>query len=438
MTEIDITVPPTPAGLHRAACWRKTVTALDTDRKGGFAVEGEFLHAATVVKLTAGTLIVAVDKATTGWTQDYYTGKHVALEDATVTALLADPQAPDGLRELWSRHYKTAKSAFGATTIRKLTALLVEYPAPNGPVTLVTDARRRNTKAGACRWCKEHLPADYGHIAYDDHTLIEHWQKCSFRPAANGDTCALCGVTVATEQAQVVMVREGTGRWETQHRSRWGNRDCRVDPYPSFEEQRAERRAAAEAEAKEKARKEKEAAKREARKAERDAAEEAAHLAEQDRVARLAVVATETDELYSKALGESRRATLTENLHTLEDGTTTTDWTLTIESTDSGWNGEDYDPEPGTETRYTRLAEARSAYQGKRYTPPAPRRTFRAPRAAEPATCPTPNVTHCGNCGTTQAIGGWMSASLGTSCPECYDDMADGHGDHDLRYHMND
>ncbi|MFG2667675.1 hypothetical protein ACGFY6_25950 [Streptomyces sp. NPDC048387] len=52
-----------------------------------------------------------------------------------------------------------------------------------------------------------------------------------------------------------------------------------------------------------------------------------------------------------------------------------------------------------------------------------------------PATCPTPDVDHCGNCGTTVAIGGWMIASLGLSCPDCYDVMSGEPGRHDLRYH---
>ncbi|MFD0723809.1 hypothetical protein [Streptomyces globosus] len=52
-----------------------------------------------------------------------------------------------------------------------------------------------------------------------------------------------------------------------------------------------------------------------------------------------------------------------------------------------------------------------------------------------PATCPTPHVDHCGHCWTTVAIGGWMMASLGLSCPDCYDVMSGEAGRHDLRYH---
>ncbi|MFD6465217.1 hypothetical protein [Streptomyces goshikiensis] len=44
-------------------------------------------------------------------------------------------------------------------------------------------------------------------------------------------------------------------------------------------------------------------------------------------------------------------------------------------------------------------------------------------------------MNHCGNCGTTVAVGGWMIASLGLSCPDCYDVMSGEPGRHDLRYH---
>ncbi|WP_133900247.1 hypothetical protein [Streptomyces sp. KS 21] len=77
------------------------------------------------------------------------------------------------------------------------------------------------------------------------------------------------------------------------------------------------------------------------------------------------------------------------------------------------------------------LEDARAEYQRHSWTADLP--SFRSTRASAPllATWRTPDVDHCGNCGTTVAIGGWMMASLGLSCPDCYDVMSGEPGRHD-------
>ncbi|MGW7328768.1 hypothetical protein ACWGIU_09270 [Streptomyces sp. NPDC054840] len=48
---------------------------------------------------------------------------------------------------------------------------------------------------------------------------------------------------------------------------------------------------------------------------------------------------------------------------------------------------------------------------------------------------PDVDYYHCGNCGTSVAIGGWMIASLGLSRPDSYDVMSGEPGRYDRRYH---
>ncbi|MFJ4879915.1 hypothetical protein ACIP93_32575 [Streptomyces sp. NPDC088745] len=85
--------------------------------------------------------------------------------------------------------------------------------------------------------------------------------------------------------------------------------------------------------------------------------------------------------------------------------------------------------------RFYLLEDAHAEYQQHTWTVDLP--TCPSSRAPEllPATCPTPYVDHCGNCGTTVAIEGWTIAPLGFSCPDCYDVMSGEPGRHNLRYH---
>jgi hypothetical protein len=417
---VNITVPAVPAGHHPAACWRKTIIDIDPTATGGLSVEGHFLHAGDTVDLPTGTLIVAVDKTTTGWDRNYRTNERFAIQDATVTIHRVDE---DGLSELWNRHYKQAKSAFGATTTKKIRALLAAHPSPNDlPPALVHEAQRPAGKAGTCRWCEGHISAAQGHqVGHGESAALEHWQQCPIRPAATGTPCALCGVTVMAADAQQILVREGEGRWEIQHRNEWG-KPCTEAPRRSAEDQLAEIRAHKEAQA---AAEQKAADRRAAAKAKRDAKKAetaAAERAERERVSRLAVIKRETRNVYAKQLGYGRgSATLDEHTDTLEDGTSVLRWTVTAE---------------GQSADYEDLTLARIDYQSykwgetEQYAPAPQHRTLEA------ATCPTPDVRHCDNCGTTQAPGGWMSASLGQACDvDCYDAMSDQRGRHHLRYH---
>lgn len=384
---MPITVPPLPSGYHPAACWRRTLTGLNPAERGGRCVTGEWLHATDTVDLPAGTLVLAVDKQNTGgWETNYKTGDRYPLEDATVTVYLADA---DGLTQLWTRHYKRAASAFGATTLKKLGALLDEHPAPGGEITVVREARRPNDKSGTCPWCSKFVPAVWGHVAgHGEDAHVEHYEDCPPRPASTGETCALCGVVVIGIQAQQHLVREGSGRWETRHRVLHGM-SCTESPIASPEEQQeqAEERKRAAAKAAEKARQaeERKAARKQAAKDKK----RAEHDAEQARVAGLATTGRTSRELYDKGLGGSMRVRLLEHTDALEDGTTTMRWSVETYGTSNGFNGEDYDPDPSTDTPYTELADARAAYQSLKFEP-APRARWREPSGEPCANCDGP------------------------------------------------
>ncbi|MFC1405705.1 MULTISPECIES: hypothetical protein [Streptacidiphilus] len=423
---MDVTVPTVPHPLHPAACWRKILSDLDPAAEGGYAVIGQFLNPGDVIDTLPGTLLLTVDKATTGWADNYHgSGRH-RVEDATVTVHLVTDDTTNPLKELWSRHYKSSKSAFGASTIKKLTTLLAKHPAPptNLPVEVIREAQRPALASGTCRWCENPIPKGTGHrVGRGDDTALEHYQKCPERRAATGTPCALCGVTVIADQARQVLIREFGGHWQTEHRADGLGFDCRTCDIMSAEDQIAEQQMIREQEA---AKAAKAAARKEAARVKREekkARETARDLSERQRVSRLTPVSTERRELYNKGLGPGRgRAILTEYTDVYADGTRMPRWTVDALA-DS--------------TEYTDLAIARAYYQDYKYDDAYEdsARTAPAPRAAGQA-CPTPHVKHCGHCGGTESDGGWMVASLGLACDvDCYTAMADARGRHDRRYH---
>lgn len=370
---MQITVPPADPST---SSWRKTITALTSDR-GGAAVQGTWLQAGDVIDAPAGTLVVAVDKTTTGFTDAYRSGDRVPVQDATVAVhLITD----GGLTPVWSRHYKTAASAFGATTIKKLTALLAEHPAPAGEIRVVEEAQRPNRRAGSCRWCQLPVNALAGHlVGHGEHVEIEHYRQCPTRYVTAGTPCALCGVTVSVGRsdvpAAVVMVREGVGRWETRHGERV---QCTTTAPESDEEYSAriaaQQAAAAERRAEELRRRQEADARRVRKAAERDAAAAAAEAAETARVAALTEVSRSSVNLNDKSLGGTRRAALDEITISLSDGTSTTRWVVRTYRTASGWTGEDGDPDESDADEYTSKKSAQFAYRRMRFEPTTPAR----------------------------------------------------------------
>lgn len=402
---MKITVPPVPAGLHPAGCWRRTLAGLDAEERGGRTVRGYFVSPDDVVDVPTGTLIVAVDKSTVGRANHYRTGKPYALEDAVVTVYVARGEE---LSSLWSRHYKQAKSAFGAATLKKITRLLAEHAPPAGPIAMLREARRPNSGSGQCRWCDGFISASFGHlIGRGDDAQVEHYEQCPPRIARDGQTCALCGVTVASRQAKSYLRRDGSGVWEARHDRLL---HCESTPLPSFEELQAaaeERRAE---EAKAQQRREKDRARREAKKKAKAAEKEAAHRAEQARIKGLATTSRVSRELYNKALNDDLRVCLKEHIDTLEDGTTTMRWTVEEYHPGTGWNGEDYDPDPGTIRPHSKLAAARGDYQSLKWEPtPAPRR---------------PTGPRCDNCDGYGARHDRRDSSgiTGVVCNSCHQD----------------
>ncbi|MFD9947664.1 hypothetical protein ACFWYW_46640 [Nonomuraea sp. NPDC059023] len=425
---MNITVPPLPEGLKSAACWRKTIAALNDGERGGAQIIGAWLHAGDIVDATPGTLIVAVDKKTLGWANHHRTGQRYAVEDAKVAVHLV---TGDGLTELWSRHYKAATSAFGATTMKKITALLDAHPAPGGEVTVIDEAKRPNHKPGECRWCHTRVPQGVGHVVgHGEDAEVEHYRRCPIRSARDGDVCSLCGRTMVARlsETEVVMVREGDGRWEPRHFERL---NCTITPLDTWEELQERLTAEKTEQQRAQAKRAKAAERRAAKAAEKKAAEQAAHQAEQDRVAGLKTTSRAAQELFAKNIAPGLRAHLLEYTDTLEDGTTTTRWGVTVQAAGQGWAGVDNDPDMGQATSFTRLQDAQGFYRGMQWSDERPHQ----PRGRRDRGCPGLDVPHCYGCGTTYAAGGFMSASTGTACPGCYDDLADAHGAHALQYH---
>ncbi|MDP9792613.1 hypothetical protein J2S43_001125 [Catenuloplanes nepalensis] len=295
-----------------------------------------------------------------------------------------------GLRPLWSRHYKSAKSAFGPTTTKKLASLLELHPAPGGEIRVLTEARRLNHREGVCRWCQARISPGLGHlVGHGDAITVERFGQCPTRAAQNGARCVLCGITVTASRpgapASEVLVREGTGRWVTRHLA---SVRCTSTPPESHEDYLARRAAARAAEDAARAagrRKQAEADERRARRAaQRRVDAHAAQAAEAARVAGLHETGRTTVNLHDKGLGGSLRAAMDEITVALSDGTTTTRWSVrTYHRTATGWTGEDYDPDEGHDAEYTTKADAQYAYRALKFQPDRPARVTSGGRAGD-------------------------------------------------------
>lgn len=376
---VNFRVPGIPEGYRPAACWRRRVTTLHPRNRGAYVVEGEHLMPSDEM---AGTLILSVDKQTTGWDTHYKSGERYALEDSRLTVHVVDAEAENGLKQLWSRHYKTSRSAFGATTLKKLAALLEVFePATVVPV-LVREAQRPNEKQGTCRHCGVLVYPQAGHLVTSDPLVVEHYEECPPKAAPEIAVCVLCSVSVLREHAQQVFIRRapGQGHWQVQHTRPEGHAPCFVvPPIPAevvlAEEaalREADRAAAAKAQAALEARRAKAAEKAEAKRRR----EQIEHEAEQNRIQGLATLQRESRELSDKGLGDGHRARLTEHTDHLEDGSTTQRWSVETYSRHTGFSGEDYDPDPGVCEEFTQLKRARAAYQELKFQPVRVERTY--------------------------------------------------------------
>ncbi|MFE6185420.1 hypothetical protein ACFQ6U_13445 [Streptomyces sp. NPDC056465] len=418
--------------MHRS--WRRVLTGLDEHAEGAAAVLGPEVGHGAVVETAAGALLLVVDEHLTGWGEAHRTGKPYPLMDAAVTLHLV--QADGELKALWSRHFRTAKGAFGAAGLGQLRKHLGARPPVADLRVDVVDPGpgRPNYKPGPCRWCARDLQAEQGVlVGRGKDAQVEHRGECPEAVAQPGTYCALCGGSVAPGTARIVVVREGAGRQEVQHNGR-----CSEHPsYEEHEERRARERAAREAlDAAEKAEEAKKARKRQAaaekRRAAREAKEQAvreAAEATRARVEALAVVkVTGQQKLYDKGLNPyGERMRLVEVSAVLEDGEPAVWWEVAA-------YGGHLDEEDDRGGRFFILDDARSEYQWHKYEAEQYRPSPRAHARTVP--CPPHGAKHCDNCGTTVAVGGWMSASLGQACGvDCYDAMADGHGAHDREHH---
>lgn len=544
---MHVTVPETPDGVRSRDARRLLLTGLDPTARGGYATQGPRLYPGDTIDLPDGALILCVDKTITGTARGFRGhGVHDTFDAQVSVHLVTD----DGLEAVWARHFKDAKSAYGATALKKFAALLEQHPPAVTEPVMVEEKCRPNRKDGACRWCGDQVRAQFGHWVEGE--TVEHWQRCPSTYAVGGP-CADCGKPVKGGQGMRYIVRDGIGWVEHRHQTRSCEpvadlpvlRAPAIRPHPSGAAEPLQRRcrngvaaechwcgqrvavdqgwrvgwhedayiehdrcpgtgtgkgevcalcgvdivlgqgayyphrdngrgglraehlpemlctvvpapsaAAQEAAFAERVAREREEAARQAelrraederkerrRRKDRECRQAKAQAARaQDR--RLSAQGTEVSRasecIMSKNIGHGRRAQLWEHTLTLDNGHVTRRWNVEVVGTDPGFNGEDYDPDPGETYEETDDKDAaRATYstlqaptrRRDRYT----RRWVEAPARGDR---PCPPGRHCGNCAAPVPEGTGMVASLGLACDvDCYDAMADDHGDHDRRYH---
>lgn len=446
-----ITVPPIPEPMM-ASSWRRVVTGIRVSRSGATTTllpddGSQWLAAGDMVQLPAGTVILVVDKTFTGSAANYRTGEPYTVYTPTVTVLRVTGEGD--LATVYRRTFKTSKSIYSTTVLGKLRAALETSPAAV-VAQVLAEAQRPNRTAEPCRWCGGRVAAAHGHVVgHGDQVQVEHWKQCPPQPARPGDhrvPCTVCGVSVHHTLGVRTVERPAGGppadgpRHTIQHQSEL---DCANRPQPEAElidaelafqdaqrreQEAADRAAVAKKQKAAQARRDKAAAKRRTKQErERQEAEAMREL-----VARVGIHYTEPPtNLYDKGLGGGIRMRLDQTVGHLagadsgaDDGTdgTATWWTVTC-------------PGLGISKQFWQRAEARAYYQKFSYDPDRSTTPSRD-RAVPVSSCPTPDVEHCGECGSTTAVGGWMAASLGLACDtDCYDAMSDRPGRHDRTHH---
>lgn len=348
---------------------------------------------------------------------------------------------PDGtLQPLWQRRFAQAKSMFGAAARKMLGKHLTAHPQPADPeVEEVTPGPGRpNIKAEPCVWCASTVAVRAGTlIGRGPDTVVEHRRGSCPAPGAvtAGTPCALCRAATASGTAHHVQIRQapGPGRWEVQHLGacdqqptleQYEQRQAALAGQRAAEQEREAKRKAAAAQRKARADEQRAAKAAEAR----AAAAATAQAVQEHGVVSAVVVQTPYDKGVRGSGPAATRMRIVERALTLGDGQSVTAWDIEA-------NGPQADEFADVPERFYLLEDARAEYQKHTWTADLPTYPSTRTSAPLPATCPTPDVDHCGNCGTTVAIGGWMTASLGLACPDCYDEMSGEPGRHDLRYH---
>ncbi|WP_328491213.1 hypothetical protein [Streptomyces zaomyceticus] len=441
--DAEMVVPVVPDGADVHASKRWVVTGVG-DGTGEQAVFGPEVGHGAVLEVPPGVLLLVVDQSITGWGETYHGGKRYPLMDAAVSLLLVLEGGE--LKTLWTRHFKTAKGAFGLAGLGQLRKHLAAHPPVEDVDVVVVDPGpgRPNFKVGACRWCGASLPVGAGVlVGRGSDAEVEHRQLCPTQAAEPGTPCGLCSVAVAPGTAGTVMVREGTGRWEVRHTGRCEGQVSYEDHVQRAAEDRA---AAEELRALEKAEEEKRAKKRAAAAAKRKAAAEekerletAAAEETRRRVESLEVVETLSRTTpFDKGLNPTgTRMRLDEVTVRLSDGEPARWWEVSV----YGGRGQadEVDERGG---RFFLLTDARAEYQQHRYETEPPRAggwSWSPSRAGQETPCPVGDVAHCDHCGTVEPEGGgWMAASLGRACGvDCYTAMADNRGAHARRYHRS-
>jgi len=370
MNQLDIHIPDLCEGadLHRS--WRRVLT------DSSHIDDGQELAPGATVSAPVGTLLLSVDQTLTGWGTHYQTGRSYPLMSAQVRWYLVTDA---GISRVGQNHFKAAKSVYSVGVANKSQRLLERHPVPSGEIAVLTEGRRRaNLKAGECMWCGDVVAKDSGYVVgRGPDAEIEH-RECPRRTADRGSHCALCGVEVVPNQAEQVLLRDGSGTWQTRHRPRIGHRPCTEESIATPEQQeqllsaqreadRLRREAERAAQAKATAQKVAAAETRRAARVEKRRLQVEEAEAVQARVESGRVVSSTATEETSKGLGGNARALLHRVDATLDDGGPASWWTVTV-SGDTDQSGSDapiYDHE-----------RARDRYRDLHFDP-APR--YRAP-----------------------------------------------------------
>ncbi|MFG2298428.1 hypothetical protein [Streptomyces sp. NPDC048603] len=435
MSRITVPTVPDDADIYRS--WRQLLTDLDTAAEGHRVLAGPEVGHGAVVEVPTGTLLLVVDERRTGWAETRL-GRPYPVMDAAVALHLVHTDGT--LQPLWQRRFAQAKSMFGAAARKMLDKHLTAHPQPaDFEVEEITPGPGRpNIKAEPCVWCATTVAVRAGRLlGRGPDAVVEHRRgSCPAPgPVTAGTPCALCQAATAPQTAHYVQIRQapGPGRWEVQHVGTCDQQPTREQ----YEQRRAalagQRAAEQEQEAKRKAAAAQRKARADERKAARAAAAREAAAANARAVEEHGVIsAVDVQTPYDKGVRGSgptaTRMRIVERALALGDGQSVTAWDVEVQ----GPQADEFADAPG---RFYLLEDARAEYQRHSWTADLPAYPSTRTSAPLPATCPTPDVDHCGNCGTTVAIGGWMIASLGLSCPDCYDVMSGEPGRHDLRYH---
>ncbi|MFC6080883.1 hypothetical protein [Sphaerisporangium aureirubrum] len=207
-----VIIPPQPDGA--ISCWRRLVKTIDTTRPGAFALEGPWLQPGVAYELTAGAVVIVVDRYRDHWHVRMTTAQNEGLTDA---------------------HTWTVKSPLGKRVVDYLTRRLPSDAARHHAHRLES---MPNRYPGRCSGCRREVPAGKGLVLPGPlRGIVTHLPGgCPpppqvITPNRWAGICGACGGWVQAGEGVAVRLtapRPVTGgRYEQMH-----NAPCPVDAPP--------------------------------------------------------------------------------------------------------------------------------------------------------------------------------------------------------------